>query len=139
MLEEAKLNLTDTYISGITFGMGSSTLTENLLATNKFATIKITNNKDEIKETGALGTGDKLTITSNQETKTFEIVLYGDANGDGNITLVDIVTLQKHLWGDTILTGSKEKAGDANKDGVIKLNDIVTIQKHLWKDTIISQ
>ncbi len=139
MLEQAQLKLDATYVSGITFGMGSNTLTEKLLEINPFATIVITNNKDEVKTAGALGTSDKLTITSNNETKTFEIVLYGDANGDGDITLVDIVTLQKHLWGDAILTGVRLKAADANKDGTLMLNDIVMIQKHLWKDAIISQ
>lgn len=139
LIEHSQFKLNDTYISGITYGMGSTTMTEKLLEINKFASIQITNNKDEVKTTGALGTGDKITITSKDETKTFEIILYGDVNGDGQITLVDIVAIQKHLWKDATLEGCRLVAADTSKDGVLKLNDIVIIQKHLWKDATISQ
>ena len=140
MLEQTNLKLIDeSYISGINFGTGPTTLTNKLLEVNNFATIQITNKNGTIKTSGALNTSDKLTITSNGDTKTFEIVLYGDINGDSQITLVDIVMLQKHLWKDATLTGSALLAADANKDGVVKLNDIVMIQKHLWKDIVISQ
>jgi len=139
MIDRSQFKLTDSYISGITFGMGSSTMTDNLLEINKFATIQITNNKDEVKTIGALGTGDKITITSNNETKTFEIVLYGDVNGDGQITLVDIVAIQKHLWKEIVLDGYRLKAADVTRDDYIKLNDIVAIQKHLWKEIVIPQ
>lgn len=139
MIQNAKLRIDDKYVAGITFGMGADTLTKNLLATNNLAVIQISSNNGTTKTTGALGTGDKVTITSNGETKTYEIVIYGDISGDGQITLVDIVFLQKHLWNSSNLSGARLKAADANKDGVVKLNDIVMIQKHLWKDIIISQ
>lgn len=139
MLEKANLNYTAEYISGITFGTGSTTLTNQLLKTNSFATIQITNNQGDAKPTGALGTGDKVKITSNNETKTFEIVLFGDINGDGTINNVDLLRVQKHIWKDTNLTGAFYKAADINKDGAITNVDLLKIQKHIWKDAIISQ
>ena len=139
MLEKANLNYTAEYISGITFGTGSTTLTNQLLKTNSFATIQITNSQGIAKPTGALGTGDKVKITSNSETKTFEIVLFGDINGDGTINNVDLLRVQKHIWKDTNLTGAFYKAADINKDGAITNVDLLKIQKHIWKDAIISQ
>lgn len=139
MLGQSTFKVTDEYITGITFGMGTSTMTEELLKINKFATIKITNNKDEVKTTGALGTGDKITITSKDEEKTFEIVLYGDISGDGIVNNIDLLTVQKHIWKDTTLLGSKLKSADIDKDEVITNADLLRIQKHIWKDLTISQ
>lgn len=139
MLEQAKLKLDDKYISGINYGTGTTTLTNNLLKANNLATIQITNNKGATKPTGALGTGDKITITSNHATKTFEIVLFGDISGDGDITNIDLLKVQKHIWKDTNLTGAYFKAADINKDGQITNVDLLKIQKHIWKDAIISQ
>jgi len=139
MLEQSTFKATDEYITGITFGMGTNTMTEELLKINKFATIKVTNNKDEVKTTGALGTGDKITITSKDEEKTFEIVLYGDISGDGIVNNIDLLTVQKHIWKDTTLLGSKLKSADIDKDEVITNADLLRIQKHIWKDLTISQ
>lgn len=139
MLEQSTFKVTDEYLTGITFGMGTNTITEEFLKINKFATIKVTNNKDEVKTTGALGTGDKITITSKDEEKTFEIILYGDINGDGTVNNIDLLTVQKHIWKDTTLLGSKLKSADIDKDESITNADLLRIQKHIWKDLTISQ
>lgn len=139
MLEQSTFKVTDEYLTGITFGMGTNTMTETLLEINKFATIKVTNSKDEVKTTGALGTGDKITITSKDEEKTFEIILYGDINGDGIVNNIDLLTVQKHIWKDTTLLGSKLKSADIDKDENITNADLLRIQKHIWKDLTISQ
>lgn len=139
MLEQSEFKLNNTYISGITFGMGSSTMTEKLLEINKFATIQINDNKDDVKTTGALATGDKITITSKDETKTFEIILYGDVNGDGDIAGLDLLRVQRYLWKETDLTEGYLIAADVNKDGSVTGLDLLRIQRHLWKDIVISQ
>ena len=139
IIDKAKLTIDDTYISGITFGLGTDTLTNQLLEFNPFAVVQVKNNQDVVKTTGALGTGDKITITSNKETKTFELVLYGDVNGDGVITNLDLLRVQRHLWGDIVLTGAHFKAADVYKDGKITNLDLLRVQRHIWKDIIISQ
>jgi len=139
MIEQSTFKVSGEYLTGITFGMGTDTITNNLLELNKFATIKVTNNKDEVKTTGALGTGDKIAITSKDETKTFEIVLYGDINGDGVVNNIDLLTVQKHIWKDTTLLGSNLKSADIDKDESITNADLLRIQKHIWKDLTISQ
>lgn len=139
IIDKAKLTIDDTYISGITFGLGTDTLTNQLLEFNPFAVVQVKNNQDIVKTTGALGTGDKITITSNKETKTFELVLYGDVNGDGVITNLDLLRVQRHLWGDIVLTGAHFKAADVYKDGKITNLDLLRVQRHIWKDIIISQ
>ena len=56
-------------------------------------------------------------------------VIYGDANGDGEITLIDATLLQQHLSGYEVALD--EAAADANGDGEITLIDATLIQQYL--------
>lgn len=58
-------------------------------------------------------------------------ILYGDINGDGKVSNLDIVLLQKHILGITELTGSSFTAADVSKDGGISNKDLVILQKHI--------
>lgn len=57
--------------------------------------------------------------------------IYGDANGDGKISNIDLVLLQKHILGIETLTGNGLAAMDVNRDGKISNVDLVVLQKHL--------
>lgn len=139
IFKNLNLKITDAYISGLTYGLGANTLTEQILEQNKYANIQITTSNDVPKGNGALGTGDKIIITSNKETKTFEVILYGDVNGDGEITGLDLLRVQRHLWKETTIVGSNLIASDVNKDGELTGLDLLRIQRHLWKEFVISQ
>ena len=55
----------------------------------------------------------------------------GDVNADGEITVADLVMLQKWLFGSGILTDWK--AGDLNKDNIIDIFDLCMLRKLLVK------
>lgn len=139
IIESINLNLDDNYISGFSLGIGSESLSKEIINNNKYITVQITDKNDNPKLTGPIATGDKITLSTTNESKTYTVIIYGDINGDGEISINDILKLQKHLWNDTILKGAYEKAADTDKDGLIKINDILKLQKHLWNDTNISQ
>ena len=84
-------------------------------------------------------TGDKVIIASGGNTKTIEIVVYGDIDGTGNVTVVDLLHVQKHILGFTKLTGSFLEAADVNKDKKVTVVDILLIQKQLLGAANISQ
>ena len=84
-------------------------------------------------------TGDTVTITSGDETKTYTIILYGDINKDGKISILDLLAEQKHLLGTNKLTGTPSKAADVNKDGKISILDLLAVQKHLLGYSLITQ
>ena len=58
-------------------------------------------------------------------------VVLGDTNGDGKISLIDLVNVQKHILGVIALNGNSFTGADTNKDGKISLIDLVNIQKHI--------
>ena len=65
-------------------------------------------------------------------------VIYGDADGDGDITTGDVVTLQQFLaeWDDVEIDLS---AADADGDGDITTGDVVILQQFLaeWDDIVL--
>ena len=55
----------------------------------------------------------------------YTIVVKGDANGDGAMSISDVVKLQSHVVGRSTLSGAYATAGDLNGDGKISLTDVV--------------
>ena len=82
---------------------------------------------------GLLGTG--MTVVS--EGKTFAVIVVGDANGDGRITITDVVAMQSQVVGKKTLEGAYALAVDLNGDGKITVTDVVKAARIVvGKDTI---
>lgn len=56
--------------------------------------------------------------------------VYGDNNGDGDVSISDAVTLKKYLAGDST-TGINLGAADVNVDINVTVDDAVKLMKHL--------
>ncbi|MGN1299097.1 MAG: C1 family peptidase [Candidatus Scatovivens sp.] len=84
--------------------------------------IKIFDDTKEVLDDEILKTGMKLIVGEKQ----YEIVVMGDINGDGKISLVDISKIVLHYNEDKnfILKGANKEAGDINGDGKISLVDV---------------
>lgn len=70
---------------------------------------------------GNVGTGMIAKIGSSS----FTIVVKGDTNGDGAMSISDVVKLQSHVVGRSTLSGAYATAGDLNGDGRISITDVV--------------
>lgn len=79
--------------------------------------------------------GDGTQTTDNGD----ENILYGDINGDGKVSNLDLVLMQKHILGITELTGSSLEAANVSKDGGISNKDLVILQKHILGIELIEQ
>ncbi len=58
-------------------------------------------------------------------------VAKGDINGDGTISLADIVAIKRHILGFELLTDDKFKAADIDDSGSISLADYVKVKRHI--------
>ena len=75
---------------------------------------------------------DKLTVKSGSEEKTFNILIYGDVNGDGLIDKLDYLAVLRHYYGYTTYNGVYKLAADANKDGTIDKLDYLAILRDYY-------
>ena len=64
-------------------------------------------------------------------------VIKGDANGDGSISLLDVLVVKRHILGIETLTGEKFQAADINGDGKVDLLDCLKIKRHILGYEII--
>ncbi len=126
----------DGYITGLT---NAKTILEAVTTANEFAEVKIYDLEGKEVDSGSVGTGYKVTITVLEESKTFEVVIYGDTNGDAQITVLDLLRVQKDILGISNLSGVQSKAADVGKDGKITVLDLLKIQKDILGISEIKQ
>ena len=127
------------YLFGFELNTEVGTLKSKLLKANDKAEIQIKNSKGEDKNSGILSTGDTVTITSNKETKTYTVIIYGDVNGDGKITAVDYMRIKNNILGVTSLAGAYRRAADANKDNKVAATDYMRIKNYILGISTIEQ
>ena len=104
--------------------------------------IKIFNFKEEeLKETDFVGTGSKVKIyKDNNYLREYKIILYGDVNGDGKITSVDLLVLQRHILEIEQLEEIYTKAANIRKTASKPTSvDLLLIQRHILGLQIIEQ
>ena len=76
--------------------------------------------------TGAVGTGMTVDYAPNGSVvQSAVIVVTGDVNGDGKITLTDMVQIRSHLLERSTLKGASLEAADIDGNGKITLTDFV--------------
>ena len=86
----------------------------------------------ELQNTDMIKTGSKTVISMGTKTKEYTIVVYGDINGDGKITMSDLVKSANYLIDETIISEDCYKeAIDVTKDGNIRMSDIIKLSNIL--------
>ena len=102
--------------------------------------MKITNSNGTA-ETGNVGTGDQVRVYDSAGALkfTYNVVIYGDTNGDGRINAQDLLLIQKNNIRVSTLNGVFSSAADVNKDGKVNAQDLLLVQKHNIKIYTIIQ
>ena len=137
VITSSGLKLTENYISGIELETSQASLINKIKNINSNATVTIEKNANN--NSSNLATGDKVTVKTENETKTYEVVLKGDVNGDGVIKATDYVKIKNHIMETNKLTGAYLKAADINNDNQLKATDYVFVKNHIMGTYKISQ
>ena len=127
------------YITGLKPGVKASDFLGKISAEG--ATLKVVDASGKEK-TGKLATGNKLQVydSKNELVKSYEIVIYGDANGDGDINVLDMIKVNRHILGLSKLSGCYLTAADANRDNAgVNVLDMIFINRHALGLTTIKQ
>ena len=125
------------YVTGIGPGSSAAAVLANIAGNG--CTVKILDSSGA-EQTGTVGTGNQVAVYVNgAPVRQFEIVVYGDINGDGKISNVDLVLMQKQILGITSQTGAFLEAANVSRDGGVSNKDLVILQKHILGIADIAQ
>ncbi|MDD5829363.1 MAG: dockerin type I repeat-containing protein, partial [Lachnospira sp.] len=82
---------------------------------------------------GIVGTGDILMTfdSDGNRISSYQIVIYGDINGDGAIDVFDFAMVKRYILGLSDITGINAKAADCYRDGTIDVFDFSTIKRYI--------
>lgn len=86
-----------------------------------------------VKDSDILATGYKIKLSTALETKDLIISVNGDTSGDGKITILDLLQIQKHIKNSTKLSGAALYAADTSGDNAITILDLLQVQRHIKK------
>lgn len=131
IIDASSIKKNNNYISGLKLGSTVENLNTILNETCPGIIISVKASNGNIKTTGALATGDTISITNGSDTKDYILVIYGDASGDGIINIIDLIRVQKNILGFETLNGAFKLSADANQDGDISIIDLIKIQKYI--------
>lgn len=146
-LDESELSFADSLnvyaneITGWNWKEMSQTKVKEKIITNY--NVEIYNSKNQLlQDEDLVGTGSKIKILDNAGNllMEYQVILYGDVNGDGKINSVDLLVLQRHILEIEKLSGVFLKSGNIRKDGKNPSSlDSLLIQRHILELQIIEQ
>ncbi len=105
-------------------------------------TIEIYNSDGEkIEGSSLVGTGSTIKILDNNNLIIeYNVIMYGDVNGDGKINSIDLLVLQRHILEIQKLEGVFAKAGNVRKNNKNPNSvDCLLIQRHILGLQILKQ
>jgi hypothetical protein len=123
-----KFTVKDDFISKIKAGTTVAQIKDGIKETN----IKILQGGKEVSNTALAGTGMVVQLISNGKVvDEVTVVVTGDTNGDGKITVTDMIAVKSHILKKSTLTGAAAKAADSSSDNAISITDFIQIKAHI--------
>ena len=100
--------------------------------------VKVFKDGTEASADTKVGTGMELKlIVDGQVIQTLTVVVTGDINGDGTISVTDMISVKSHLLKKTTLDGVKALAADTSGDGAISITDFLQIKAQILNKSSI--
>ena len=127
-------------VSGIDYNQNTVGDIKNNIISNLEIVI-VNSNNEILSDDVIIGTGNKIQVKEDGKIlKEYQIIVYGDVNGDGKINSVDLLVLQRHILEietlDDIYQKSANIRKNANKPSSV---DLLLIQRHILGLQIIKQ
>lgn len=132
-------NVNNSNVSGFNIGTNIQDTINSLKSQNTSGTVKVYDASNKEITSGTLSTGQKVLVTINGKEKKYEVIIYGDTNGDGRISTIDYSKVKAHIQNSQQLTGDYLIAADTSKDGRISTIDYSKIKAHIQNTQKISQ
>jgi beta-N-acetylglucosaminidase len=131
LLDASKVSYSETSIRGILPSTNFDDFKTNLAKQSSDVVVTLKDLNGNNKTGGVIGTGDIVTITLGAETKEINAIVLGDLNGDGAVTIVDLLRTQRIILNMSNIQSALAAGGDVNQDGRVTILDLLRIQKHI--------
>ena len=131
IVKDIGYKLDENYISGMKQGSDAATIVSNIKKYYPAATVKIYDSNNKEISSGTVATGMKVSVTNNGTTKQYTIVVYGDTNGDGKITIGDYAKIKSQITGKINMDNEYLKSADTNKDGKVTIGDYAKVKSFI--------
>ena len=127
-----------TYITGVQPGTDAGAFMSSLSSSYTLKLLDASGNE----KTGTVATGNIVAAYdgSGNQVAAVKVVIYGDVNGDGTVSVLDMIKMNRHIIGSGSLTNEYLEAADANRrgDGATVL-DMIVMNNHITGKKVISQ
>lgn len=91
-------------------------------------------NGNDIENTNTLmATGQKIVINTAVDSQTYTISVKGDTSGDGVVTILDLLEVQKHIKKAETLKNENLISADTSGDNKVTILDLLEIVQHIKK------
>lgn len=138
-LDKVKVKYDEKYFYGYEVNTKIEKIVSDIKNVDKNITVTSYNKEGKVKNSGIIASGDKITIKTSKEEKSYLIVIYGDVNGDGKISSVDYVLIKNHIMKTNLLSEEQLVFADVNKDKKASSVDYVLIKNHIMNISKIVQ
>ncbi len=136
-----KVNNDKKIVTGVGVGSSVQSILDGITYTNSCYGKLLNSDGNERASDDVIATGDKLTIYRKDGSiyAQYDVVIYGDVNGDGTIDLIDFVAIKRAILNMSQPSGVSFEAADIINDGSIDLMDFVAIKRHILGVSYIQQ
>lgn len=139
VLSKLKYTYDDNYFYKFKVGDKIDAIINNIKNIDKSVSVLSYNKDGKEKLNGVIASGDKITIKTKNEEKTYIIVLYGDVNSDGVIDKLDALAILRNYYGYIKFSSFEEKISDLNNDKKIDKLDALAVLRDFYGYAKISQ
>ena len=129
----------DNVIFGLTEKTSKAVFVSKIHPMSDVAVILLDENRSELADDANVGTGDILEVNTGSEIINCPILIKGDVDGDGEISIADLAEIKQNILKSGILEGICLKAGDINADTIVTISDLLAVKKHLLGELTINQ
>ena len=143
ILNNISVKFNDKYISGINVGTDISKLTNNI---NNYAndnntkiTVVYKDYQGNIKTSGPFKTGDVVIINNGINDYRYEIIIKGDLDKDGEVTILDLLFMKKIILNSISSNNLEKTAGDIDLDAKVTILDLLELKKDILNTKKIVQ
>ncbi len=131
--------ITKSFISGIAPGTTPGELLSGISSAG--GRLSVISSRGSEKKDGRVSTGDFVRTIYGDGSSYFDlpVVIYGDTDGDGQITQSDLDSLRRHMMSLGRLAGVYIEAADISRDGTVDSLDALRLMKSLHGGFSIEQ